>query len=524
MTNPAAWQHAFHLTVPDHWLNDPQRPIHTGGAYQYFYLYNADYPLPTGTSWRRVSTTDGMRFRDHGVPMDKWSQPNRDLWSGCLVVDEEDTAGFGPGAVVALVTQVDRASGQNGQAQFLWYSTDGGETFTNLSDTPVLANRGWEHFRDPKIERVDGRWIMVLAEDTDLGFYASDDLRTWTEVSRFHEDRIGMLECPDLFRMTADDGTSHWVLAASPQRSDPSRADRPGTYAYWVGDIEGDRFVPVDREPRWLDFGFDWYAAVSWPVHDADGVATTDRRWAIGWMNNWAYAMSVTPVGDGSGEVVGHPDADRVGREMAAAGAEGRPEVGARLLRDLEASFSMAHPPTWTESGYNGIDSVVRELTLVRTDRGYELISRPLRELAGAYEPLAAGDAVQAAPAAASVLARVTPAPEGAGVRVKCSADASRGVDVLVTPTEIRVDRGSSGCPGDGTLALARAPWRGGPVDLEILVDRATVEVFADGGRIALSMLSFAPAEDTGVQLVGPAGSVTDAAVAEVAATALQEA
>ncbi|WP_454301047.1 glycoside hydrolase family 32 protein [Salana multivorans] len=476
MTNPAAWQHAFHLTVPDHWLNDPQRPIYAQGAYQYFYLYNGDYPEPTGTSWRRVSTTDGMRFRDHGVPMDKWSQPNRDLWSGCLVVDEEGTAGLGDGAVVALVTQLDRVGEESGrgggQAQFLWYSTDDGETFTNLSDTPVLANRGWEHFRDPKVVRVDGRWIMVLAEDTDLGFYASDDLRSWTEVSRFHEDRIGMLECPDLFRMTADDGTSHWVLAASPQHSDPSRADRPGTYAYWVGDFDGTRFDPVDPEPRWLDLGFDWYAAVTWPVHDDAGVETTDRRWAIAWMSNWAYAMQ--------------------------------------------------EPPTWTEGGYNGIDSVVRELTLVPADRGYELVSRPLRELATPYAPLAATEAIQAAPAAASVVARVMPEPDGAGIRVKCSADGSRAVDVLVTPTEIRVDRSRSGCPGDGSLALARAPWRGGPVDLEILLDRATVEVFADGGRIVLSMVAFAAAEETGVQLVGPAGAVAGAAVAEVAATALQ--
>lgn len=236
-------------------------------------------------------------------------------------------------------------------------------------------------------------------------------------------------------------------------------------------------------------------------------------------MNNWAYAMSVTQTGE-EGE---RPDVGRVTRELAGLGEQERAEVGAQLLRELEASFVMDHPPTWTDSGYNGIDSVVRELTLVRSDGGYELRSRPLRELASAPVPLEATEAVQEAPAAASVVVRVTPTTEGAGVRVKCSADGTRGVDVVVTPTEIRVDRGASGCPGDGSLALARAPWRGGPVELEILIDRATVEVFADGGRVALSMLSFAPAEDTGVQLIGSAGAVTDAAVARVAATALEE-
>lgn len=469
MTSPDTWQHAFHLTVPDHWLNDPQRPIYTQGAYQYFYLYNGDYPEPSGTSWRRVSTTDGMRFQDHGVALDKRTQRHGGLWSGCLVVDEQGTAGFGEGAVVAVVTQLDEA---DEQAQFLWYSTDGGSTFTPYSDEPVLANRGYEHFRDPKVVRYEDRWIMVLAEDTDLGFYTSEDLKTWTEISRFHEDRIGMLECPDIFQITADDGTTHWVLAASPQGTEPGRTDRPGTYAYWVGDFDGTTFVPAEPDARWLDHGFDWYAAVTWAVHDQGGVETLDRRWAIGWMNNWAYATD--------------------------------------------------DPPTWTEAGYHGINSVVRELTLVRGGRGYELVSRPLYEVVGPEAPLDASADIQNAPAAAVVKARIDPATSGAGIRVKGSTDGTRGVDILVTPTEIRVDRSTQGCPGDGKLAAALAPWAGGPVDLEILVDRATVEVFVDGGRLVLSVLSFAPADDTGVQLIAGDGHVTDARVAPVRATYLE--
>lgn len=471
MTQLDAWTHAFHLTVPDHWLNDPQRPVYAQGAYQYFYLYNADYPEPSGTSWRRVSTTDGMRFTDHGVALDKHAQRNGGLWTGCLVVDDTNSAGFGEGAVIAIVTQIDSVGGGDGQAQFLWFSTDDGSTFEPYSDAPVLANRGYEHFRDPKIVRVGESWVMALAEDTDIGLYSSRDLKTWTEISRFHEDRIGMLECPDLFEIVADDGSKQWVLAASPQRSDPERSDRPGTYAYWVGEFDGSSFAPTEREPKWLDFGFDWYAAVTWPVHSDAGIETKDKRLAIGWMNNWAYADQ--------------------------------------------------NPPTWTEGGYHGINSVVRELTLVRADGGYELISRPLRETESPRTPLEAIQAVQSAPSAASITARILPSAEGSGFRVKCSQDGERAVEVLVTPSEIRVNRRSQGCPGDGSLALARAAWRGGPVDIEILVDRATVEVFADGGRIALSMLSFAPVTDTGLQIVGPVGSVTDAAVAPVAPTAI---
>lgn len=32
----------YHLSVPDNWKNDPQRPIYVDGQYLYYYLYNGD--------------------------------------------------------------------------------------------------------------------------------------------------------------------------------------------------------------------------------------------------------------------------------------------------------------------------------------------------------------------------------------------------------------------------------------------------------------------------------------------------
>lgn len=474
-TEPARgdWTHAFHLTVPDHWMNDPQRPIYAQGAYQYFYLYNGDFPEPSGTSWRRASTTDGIRFHDHGIAADKRSQPNRDLWSGCLVVDEHNTTGFGEDAVVALVTQVDRVSGNNGQAQFLWYSTDGGTTFTHYSDTPVLANRGYEHFRDPKVIRYQDRWIMALAEDTDLGLYSSSDLKTWTEVSRFHEDRIGMLECPDIFEMTADDGSRHWILAASPQRSEPDRPDRPGTYAYWVGDFDGTTFHPRDREPTWLDFGFDWYAAVTWPVHDREGKETLDKRWAIAWMNNWAYARNTPPTWDGT-----------------------------------------------TSTGYDGIDSVVRELELVAdADGSYYLRSTPLLlqpERRRPGQSLPRGVPTPAPSRGCHVRLTVDRTGDPVGLRVMVSDDQSRYVEIGVDQDHVYVDRSRGGDPSGGELARAIAPLPpavGPRVELDILLDRATVEVFVVDGSRTLSMLAFADLADIGLLTFGP---VVEATVATI--------
>ena len=36
-----------------------------------------------------------------------------------------------------------------------------------------------------------------------------------TGVGEFARDDLGLLECPDIFEMTADDGSSRWVLGVS---------------------------------------------------------------------------------------------------------------------------------------------------------------------------------------------------------------------------------------------------------------------------------------------------------------------
>ena len=57
---------------------------------------------------------------------------------------------------------------------------------------------------------------MVLAEGHKLGFYTSPDLKDWTYRSGFERDDLGILECPDLFRMSldGDPAKTTWVLAA----------------------------------------------------------------------------------------------------------------------------------------------------------------------------------------------------------------------------------------------------------------------------------------------------------------------
>jgi levanbiose-producing levanase len=251
----------YHMTPPTAWLCDPQRPIVSGGQYQLYYLHSNINNGPGG--WDHA-TTDGVSFTHHGTVMP--ISGGVPVWSGCLVVDTGNTAGFGAGAVIALATRPTNNI-RKYQEQYLYWSTDGGFSFTMLPD-PVLVNNDGrtaqtpaeidnaEWCRDPKVHWDAGRseWVLILGRARYAGIYTSPDLRNWTWRSNFDYPNhdLGGIECPDIFQMTAGDGTSHWVIGAS---MDAYGVGLPMTYAYWTGTWNGTHFVADDLTPQWLDWG-----------------------------------------------------------------------------------------------------------------------------------------------------------------------------------------------------------------------------------------------------------------------------
>ncbi|MFE5407244.1 glycoside hydrolase family 32 protein [Microbacterium sp. NPDC056569] len=462
----------YHFTVPDHWKNDPQRPVFVDGKFHYYYLYNSDYDADPaanfGTEWRLATSYDGVVFADQGVAAPKKSNANYDLWSGSAVVDEQNTAGFGAGAVVMLVTQMDhptpaqQANASGPQAQFLWYSTDGGRNFRPYGDAPVIANGGRADFRDPKIvwDAERGRWVALIAERDRVSFYTSPDLKTWSRVWEYVNPAIGTIECPDLFRIRANDGTIKWVFGVS---ANGYATAEPATFAYWTGVFDGTSFTFDQSAPQWLDHGFDWYGAVTWE----DPASPLDRRYAVGWMNNWDYAHST---------------------------------------------------PTWTADGFNGTDSITREIRLKRYGSTFSLVSQPVAALADittartdlgdvtvdGFLPLAYdGDAYQ-------VEADVTwETATNIGLQLRRSADGTRHADVGVTGAYAYLNRGQTGHPAGTWKTESRTPFDGaaGTVHLRILVDRTTIEVFVDDGRYVHSSQVFAPVGDDGIALYSSGGA-----------------
>ena len=466
------WRAQYHFTVPDRWKNDPQRPVYVNGKFNYYYLYNADYDQRVGTAWRLATTSDNVTFQDQGVAAQKGTNPNYDLWSGSAVVDTNNTAGFGAGAIIMLVTQMDHPTaeqirnGSGAQAQFLWYSTDGGRNFRPHGEAPVIANGGRKDARDPKVvwDADRRRWVTLLAEGDRVSFYTSANLKDWTRVSEYVNTQLGVLECPDLFQIRADDGSLQWVMGLS---ANGYLTGAPNTYAYWTGTFDGVRFTPRTAAPQWLDYGFDWYGAVTWE----DPASTQkDRRFAIGWMNNWAYAHST---------------------------------------------------PTWPAEGFNGTDSIVREIRMKKYATGYSLVSQPvstLPSLASSVRNLGTRQvngnlALDYQGTAYQLETEVTWSQvENVGLQLRRSSDGTRHADVGVFSDFSYLNRGATGQPDTSRAKLeSRAPFdfAAKRVKLRILVDRTSVEVFVDDGRYVHSSQVFADPADTGITLYTSGGSAT---------------
>ena len=145
----------YHFTVPDHWKNDPQRPVVIDGTTHYYYLYNADYDDAVGTAWRLATTTDNVVFHDQGVAAPKATNANYDLWSGSAVVDTAGTAGFGAGCG-------DHAGHADGPPDT---GADPGRVRT-AGAVPLVLHRRRPHLPAPRREHRSSRTVAAATSAT----------------------------------------------------------------------------------------------------------------------------------------------------------------------------------------------------------------------------------------------------------------------------------------------------------------------------------------------------------------------
>jgi fructan beta-fructosidase len=459
-----------HFSPLEKWTNDPNGMVYYQGVYHLFFQYYPNDIVWGPMHWGHATSTDLVHWRQ--LPVALYPDTLGYIFSGCVVVDSTNTSGFGKdgkGPLVAIFTQHDPKGEQSGskifQNQSLAYSVDSGKTWIKFKGNPVLHNPGIADFRDPSVMwyAPARKWIMSLAIKDRIGFYSSLDLRHWMKEGEFGENtgaHGGVWECPNLFPLSLD-GATWWVLLVSTNPGGPNGGS--GTQ-YFVGQFDGHGFHTSSRQVKWIDYGPDDYAGVTWNN-------TGHRRIFLGWMSNWDYANKV-PTSRWR-------NAMTLPRELSLQQAGKEIYVVSRLSREVDRLSTMTI--SLHDVQVPGLLDLTYRYRFEAGENPYRLVlqSADTKDFSVTFL-------------------------NGKGQKLVVGYEKATN--------EYYIDRTSAGASdfqaGFARRCIAPRTSSSKPPSLTILVDAASVEVLADGGLTVMTAIFFPEKPLSRIQVAAPSGLV----------------
>ncbi len=447
--NHEPYRPQIHFSPKEHWINDPNGMVYNEGVYHLFYQY-----YPGGTTWGpmhwgHATSADMIHWSEQPIAL--YPDSLGYIFSGSAVLDQNNTSGFGKDGKAPLIAiytshnQKGEKEGRNDfQNQSIAYSLDNGKTWTKYSGNPVLKNPGITDFRDPKVswhEEVK-KWIMTLATKDRITFYSSPNLKDWTKESEFGEKlgaHGGVWECPDLISFDYK-GKKVWVLIVN---INPGGPNGGSATQYFTGSFTGHTFIPDDTATKWLDYGPDEYAGITWSN-------TGNRKIFLGWMSNWDYANQV-PTGK-----------------------------------------------------WRGAMTIPRELGIAKMNDTFRVTSMPAKELEKTITTVKSIPNLKRSHATLTENKKIT-----TPYRIISSADAGKNFSIVLFNSEgdtlvvgydkkadqYYIDRTHAGKSDfkEGFASKARAPRFSNhkKIELTLVVDATSVEVFADKGLTTMTSIFF---------------------------------
>jgi len=450
--NESLYRPNFHFTPQKGWMNDPNGMIFLNGQYHLFYQHYPDATVWGPMHWGQATSKDLVQWEHQPIAL--YPDSIGMIFSGSTVLDQNNTSGLGRGGIaplVAIFTQHfmpgEKAGRTDFQNQSIAYSLDKGKTWTKYAGNPVLKTPNLKDFRDPKViwHNPSQKWVMSLAVANHIEFYSSPNLINWSKESELGKDLFahgGVWECPDLLSFNVN-GQNVWVLLVS---MNPGGPNSGSATQYIVGDFDGHVFKPFTTEIKWMDYGPDNYAGVSFSN-------TGDRKILIGWMSNWNYANIV---------------------------------------------------PT---EKWRSAMTVPRELSLVKqkaNQNDFLLVSNPVKELNAHFTKIVSKENI-----VAEKELSLTSAKNKIPNRIDLENLKATDFEIIFSNAyneklivgyeaakkQFFIDRRNAGVSNfyEGFAAIATAPrfLANTTMDLTLLIDKTSVELFADGGRTVMTALFF---------------------------------
>lgn len=450
-----------HFSPEEHWVNDPNGMVYFNHTYHLFFQYYPDGTTWGPMHWGHAVSKDLVHWKE--LPIALYPDSLGYIFSGSAVIDSNNTSGFGKKGkipMVAIFTHHDPKGEKAGtevfQNQSIAYSLDEGSTWTKYAGNPVLKNPGIKDFRDPKVMwyAKQKKWVMTLATKDHITFYSAPDLKTWKKESEFglrEGAHGGVWECPDLFPLKLN-GKTYWILVVN---LNPGGPNGGSATQYFVGGFDGHQFTPMDTQTRWLDYGPDEYAGITWSN-------TGSRKIFLGWMSNWEYANQVPTQKWRNAMTIPRDLRLKQSKQGIVIASAPVPE-----LVNISANTSISK-------------NVAVNKTLKLTDKASKLKSQYVLKL---------------------TLAQLK------GYTIKLSN--KKGEEVLIgyddSKDQYFIDRTKSGkvdfqkdFPGRFTAPRLTSSKSS---DLTLVVDKASVELFADGGLTTMTAVYFPNEDYTGLAI-----------------------
>jgi len=450
----------YHHTPAWGWMNDPNGLFYNDGLWHLYYQWN-----PYGSQWENIHwghsvSRDLTHWQNIGVGIEPDALGT--IFSGCCVIDRNNTAGFGENAVVAMFT-----SAAESQTQSIAYSNDGGMTFTKYEGNPVIV-ADVPDFRDPHIfwNSEISKWNLILAAGQEMRIYTSANLKDWTYESSFGQGygcHDGVWECPDLVKLPVEGfkAEQKWMLICNINPGGPAGGSAT---QYFIGTFDGHKFTTeqAQGETRWMDYGKDHYAAVTFD-NAPDG-----RHVMIGWMSNWHYANEV-PTRQ-------YRSANTIARDLYLFDYEGKTYAGQHPVREMLALRAESARETAFSAGEKC---------------HFHLFDRPQ----GAYE----------------VVINLNPK-KGEELAITLSND--NGEEVVMAYNDamrtFTMDRRRSGQTSfsDAFAVETSAPVLGGAMkELRLFIDNSSIEAFINDGKTTMSNIVFPSSPYNTLTVSGKKGS-----------------